>query len=84
MVMYGLGFLPLIRELRQAQTGVSQPWYADDDGSCRTFEGIWKHMDDLMTRGTPQGYFPEPTKRILVVSPWNVPRVDSFFRGYRI
>ena len=35
-----------------------------------------------MVRGPPCGYFPEMTKSILVVSPWNVPRAEAFFRGY--
>ena len=37
-----------------------------------------------MVQGTPRGYFPEPTKSILVVSPWNVPQAEAFFRVYRI
>ena len=32
----------------------------------------------------PQGYFPEPTKRILVVSPRNIPWVEAFFWDYRL
>ena len=37
-----------------------------------------------MVRGPPLGYFPEPTNSILVISPWNVLRVDSFFLGCRL
>ena len=37
-----------------------------------------------MVRGIPIGYFPYPTKSILVVSPQNVPRVEAFFWGYGI
>ena len=37
-----------------------------------------------MVRGSPRGYFPEPTKSILVVSPWNIPHAEAFFRGYGI
>ena len=50
IVLYGLGILPLIRELRKAQPGVTQPWYADDTGTGGTFEGIRKHLDELMVR----------------------------------
>ena len=37
-----------------------------------------------MLRGPPQGYFTDPTKSILVVSPRNVPRAETFFCGYRL
>ena len=37
MVAYGLGILLLIRELRQARPGVTQPWYAYDSGAGSTF-----------------------------------------------
>ena len=41
-------------------------------------------MDDLMVRGPLWGYFPEPTKSILVVSTQNVPRGEAFFWGYSL
>ena len=82
MVAYGLGPPPPKRELRKAHPGVNQPWYADDAGARGTFRGIRRHLENLMVRGPPDGFFPEPTTRILVVSPQNVPRVEDFFRGY--
>ena len=63
-------------------TSLTKTWYADDIGEVGTFKGIQCHLEDLMIRGPPRGYFPEPTKRILVVSLWNVPRAEAFFRGY--
>ena len=37
-----------------------------------------------MVRGTPRGYFTDPTKRILIVSSQNVPRAEAFFWGYSL
>ena len=33
MIAYGIGVLPLIRELRNDHPRVTQPWYADDTGA---------------------------------------------------
>ena len=35
-----------------------------------------------MVQGTPRSYLPEPTKSVLVVSPWNVLWAEAFFRVY--
>ena len=35
-----------------------------------------------MVQGTPHGYFPEPTKSVLIVPPQNVPRTEAFYQGY--
>ena len=35
---------------------------------------------DLQLKGPARGYFPEPTKSILVVSEKNVPRAKEYFR----
>ena len=80
VVSYGMGIPPLIQEFRKAHPGITQPWYADDAGAGGTFGAIRQNLIDLMERGPLRGYFPEPTKRILVVSPWNVPQAEAFFR----
>ena len=33
MVAYGIGILPLIKNLKAEFTDVTQPWYADDAGA---------------------------------------------------
>ena len=82
MVAYGLKTLPLIRELRKAHPSVTQTCYAANAGAGGTFEGIQQHLDDLMVRGPLRGYLTNPKKRILVVSPRNVPQAEAFFWGY--
>ena len=39
------------------------------------------HMQDLMVRGTPRGYFEEPIKSILVISLLNIQQLDAHFQG---
>ena len=42
------------------------------------------HFQYLQARGPAQGYYPEPTKSILVVTPGNVARTKEHFRGIGI
>ena len=39
------------------------------------------HFRDLQLKGPDRGYFPDPTKSILVVSEKNVPRAKEYFCG---
>ena len=43
-----------------------------------------EHLRDLQVWGPSRGYYPEPTKSILVVAPGNVSRAEEHFRGFRI
>ena len=84
MIAYGIGFLPLIKELRDVHPCVTHTWYADDAGTGGGFGRIIAHSQDLQARGTPQGYFLEPTNIILVVVSQNVARAEDFFCGVGI
>ena len=81
MIAYGIGVLPLIRELRDAHPRVTQPWYADDAGAGGTFQQVQAHFIDLQERGPSRGYYPKPTKSILVMTPENAARAEEHFRG---
>ena len=79
MIAYGIGVLPLIRVLRRDHPQVTQPWYADDVGAGWNFEAMIAHFRDLQLKGPSRGYFPEPTKSILVVAEQNVPQATEYF-----
>ena len=81
MIAYGIGVLPLIQELRDAHPYITQPWYADDAGAGGKFGEIIAHFGDLKVRGSPQGYFPDSTNSMLVVSPRKLTRDEEFFQG---
>ena len=58
MIAYGIGVLPLIRELREAHPRVTQPWYADDAGAGGKFKDVQAHFQGLQARGLARGYYP--------------------------
>ena len=84
MIACGIGVLPLIRELREAHPRVTQPWYADDAGAQGAFIDVQAHFQDLQARVPVRGYYPEPTKSILVVAPGNVAQAEEHLRGIGI
>ena len=84
MITYGIGVLPLNRELREAHPRVTQPWYADDAEVGKMFKDMQAHFQDLRVRGPARGYYPDPTKSILVVAPGNITRAEEHFRGLGI
>ena len=48
------------------------------------FAALKVHLEDIMVRGPPQGYFHEPTKIILVVSENNGMQAEAYFQGMGI
>ena len=73
MITYGIGVLPIIRQLRETHHCVTQTSNADDVGEEGTFKHILAHYKGIQMRGPTRGYFPDPTKIILVVDPRNLP-----------
>ena len=80
MIVYVICILLLVCELRNAHLHIMQPWCADDAGAGETFKALYEHMSNLMVRGTMWGYFPDPTKIILSISPRNVYQVEAHFQ----
>ena len=81
MITYEIGVLPLIRELQVSHPRVTQLWYADDTGAGGKFGHILKHLRDLQARVLARGYYPDPTKIILVVAPGNLSQAKDLFWG---
>jgi hypothetical protein len=86
MVAYGLMLLPLIKLLKKEHPDVSQPWYADDAGAGGSFTAIRKQFESLQKLGPARGYFPEPSKSILVVRETNLAAAKAALGdlGFRI
>jgi hypothetical protein len=86
MLVYGIGMLPLACKLKQAIPAVKQPWYADDAGAGGKFENLREYFVKLSESGPPRGYFPEPTKSILIVAEHNVETAKAQFQdlGFQV
>jgi hypothetical protein len=79
MAAYGILLLPLIRQLKREIPDVSQPWYADDAGAGGNFGSLRRYFERLQELGPSRGYFPEPSKSILVVLDHNKEKAESSF-----
>ena len=62
MSSYGIGVLPLIKNLKAAHPGVTQPWYNQNAGAILTFGNIELYFNLLKHFGLGCGYYPEPSK----------------------
>ena len=69
MVAYGIGVLPLRKRLKVEYPDVTQPWYADDSGALGTFDIIGLYFNLLKRFGPGSGYYPKPSKIVLIVHP---------------
>jgi hypothetical protein len=68
MFWYRIGILPLICIFKKEDfPEVRQPWYANDAGASGSFSDLCRFFAWLQEIGPSYGYFPEPSKTILVV-----------------
>jgi hypothetical protein len=58
---------------------VKQPWYSDDAGAGGSFEDLRRFFTRLQEIGPSYGYFPEPSKSILIVQEFNRTSAKSAF-----
>ena len=66
MVLYGLALTPLAKAIRTAVPNSVQPWYADDSGMVGNVTALATAQRLLLELGPKRGYFPEPSKSILI------------------
>ena len=78
MIAYGIGILPLIKNLKRAIPDVIQPWYTDAAGALGTFARLETYFDSLTCQGPGRGYHPKPSKSVLIVRPDHIEAVKVF------
>lgn len=84
MIAYGVGILPMIRQLKTEFPNILQVWYADDGGAKGTLQEIHAQTRRLMEIGPEFGYYLEPTKSILLVQPADVQRAAEIFSDLKV
>ena len=72
IVAYRIKIILLIKHLKSTYPDVTQPWYADKAGALGMFDHLDNYFKALKRNGPEWGYFPEPTKSILVVHSQNL------------
>ena len=75
MAMYAIALAPLLKRLLPM---CKQVWYADDATGCDKFETMRAWFDALVELGPIYGYFPKPSKCILLAKP---ERLDHARKG---
>ncbi|GAX18236.1 hypothetical protein FisN_31Hu011 [Fistulifera solaris] len=66
MILYGLTLTPIAEKIRENVKNIVQPFYADDVALAGKSSDISKAMEILMRYGPARGYFPEPSKSVVV------------------
>lgn len=72
MVACGIEVLPLIKRLKLTYPDVTHPKYADNSRALHTFNNYERYFNSLKRHGLDRGYYPDPTKSILIVHPNNI------------
>ena len=76
VVAYRVGIIKL---LTSTYPDVTQTWYTDDSGSLGTFDNLEQYFKLLRCNGPDWGYYPNPTKSILVVNIKQTSKRENYF-----
>ena len=86
MAMYSVSTSPFIRTLSNVlDEDEVQAWFADDSAACGYLNSIKKWWETICRLGPKYGYFPNPTKTVLIVKdPENLQRAKDLFQDVGI
>ena len=86
MITFGIGILPLIKNLRRDLPDINQPWYTDDSGALGIFARSETYFNFLTRQGPRRGYYPEQFKIIMIVCPDNLEagKVFGFCQSFKV
>ena len=83
MVIYGIGILPLIKELKVEFPWVTQTWYDYSAGALSTVAKFKLYFNLLKWLGPGRGYYLKPSKIVLIVHLDNIEAVKLFVLSHR-
>ena len=69
MILYGLGLMPLAKNLRQSDPSILQPWYANNFALQGPASHVAMLFYLLCHHGPSIGYFPETEKCWVIYPP---------------
>ena len=72
MIVYSLFILPLINNLKRAIPDATQTWYSDYAIALDTFTRLETYFYSLTRQVPGRGYYPEPSKNVLILPPDNL------------
>ena len=78
LIVFGIGTLTLIKNLKWEIPDITKPWYADNAGALRTFTKIERYFNFLTHQGPGRGYYPKLSKSVLIVHPDNLQDKKEF------
>ena len=78
VLAYGIGVIPLTKQPKAAYPDVTQPWYVDDSSALSMFDNIGLYFNSLKHFGLDHGYYPKPSKIVLIVHLDNLAAGESF------
>ena len=84
MIAYRIGILLLINNLKHEIPDVTRPWYADNVRALGTFARLETYFDSLTLQCPGQGYYPKPSKSVLILRPDNIKAGKVFGECHRI
>ena len=83
MISYRIGIVPLINNLKQEIPDFTQPWHDDVAGASGLFMIIVTYFYSLTHQGLGHGYYPTPSKSVLIVHLENIEAVKEFGSHHR-
>ncbi|KAL7477922.1 hypothetical protein ACHAW6_003703 [Cyclotella cf. meneghiniana] len=79
MILYGIGLLPLAKDLCLQDPSILQPWYADDFALEGPSAKVSRLFQRLCQRSPDVGYFPSPAKSFVICPRASEPAAKAVF-----